>query len=115
VQGFGHILAQKWVYDEAYGLPLAKRFHYNKPPTILDIPFEREMQWSAVEIPDPQTPVGAKGVGEAAIGAGVAAVKCALAAAIGDDYVRRTPVTADVVLNSLEAGRRMDAGLSNHV
>ena len=36
--GIGHAIAQKWVYDQHYGVPLAKRFHYNKPPTILDEP-----------------------------------------------------------------------------
>ena len=34
--GIGHAIGQKWVYDQHYGVPLAKRFHYNKPPTILD-------------------------------------------------------------------------------
>jgi CO/xanthine dehydrogenase Mo-binding subunit len=115
VQGFGHARSQKWVYDQQYGMALAKRFHYSRPPTILDGPTVREMQWAAVEIPDPQTPVGAKGVGEAAIGAGVASVKCALAAAIGHDIVRRTPVTVDMILASLEAGQRVDAGLTTHV
>ncbi len=38
--GIGHALSQKWVYDQHYGVPLAKRFHYNKPPTILDAPLE---------------------------------------------------------------------------
>ena len=28
---------QKWVYDQHYGVPLAKRFYHNKPPTILDV------------------------------------------------------------------------------
>jgi CO/xanthine dehydrogenase Mo-binding subunit len=59
--------------------------------------------------------VGAKGVAEAAVGAGAAAVRCALAAAIGDAYVRRTPVTPDMILASLEAGKRVDAGLTTHV
>ena len=36
--GIGHAIGQKWVYDQHYGLPLAKRFHHNKPPTILDAP-----------------------------------------------------------------------------
>ena len=36
--GIGHALCQKWVYDPQYGVPLAKRFHHNKPLTILDIP-----------------------------------------------------------------------------
>ena len=38
--GIGHALQQKWVYDPQYGVPLAKRFHHNKPLTILDIPAE---------------------------------------------------------------------------
>jgi xanthine dehydrogenase molybdenum-binding subunit len=113
IQGIGHARTQKWVYDQHYGVALAKRFYHTRPPTILDIP--RNMQWAAVGIPDPQTPVGAKGVAEPAIGAGVAAIKNALAAAIGDDYVRRTPVTLDIILNSLEAGKRVDAGLTTHV
>jgi len=113
IQGIGHTRGQKWVYDQEYGVPLAKRFHYNKPPTILDIP--ARMEWDTVNIPDPQTPVGAKGVAEAAVGAGAAAVRCALAAAIGDEYVRRTPVTLDMILASLETGKRVDAGLTTHV
>src|SRR5262249_48429498 len=36
VLGMGHSLAQKWVYDQHYGVPLAMRFYQNKPPTILD-------------------------------------------------------------------------------
>jgi CO/xanthine dehydrogenase Mo-binding subunit len=113
IQGIGHIRSQKWVYDEQYGVSLARRFHHNKPPTILDIP--RSMQWAAVGIPDPQTPVGAKGVGEAAMGAGSAAVLCAVADAIGDDMLRRTPATPDMLIASLEAGKRVDAKLVTHV
>jgi len=115
VMGFGHARSQKWVYDQRYGVPLAKRFHYNKPPTILDVPNAIAMRWDAVNIPDPQTPVGAKGVAEAAVGAGSAAVRNALAAAIGDDLVRRTPVSLDMILSSLEAGKRVDHGLTSHV
>ena len=112
-QGIGYLRSQKWVYDQQYGVALAKRFHYNKPPTILDIP--QKMEWAAVEIPDPQTPVGVKGVAEAAVGAGAAAVRCALAAAIGDEFVRRTPVSVDMILASLDAGRRVDNGLTANV
>jgi CO/xanthine dehydrogenase Mo-binding subunit len=112
-QGIGYLRSQKWVYDQQYGVALAKRFHYNKPPTILDIP--QKMEWAAVDIPDPQTPVGAKGVAEAAVGAGAAAVRCALAAAIGDEFIRRTPVSVDMILASLDAGRRVDNGLTANV
>src|SRR4029453_12680286 len=47
--GMGHAIGQKWVYDQHYGVPLAKRFHYNKPPTILDAP--RHMQMAALDLP----------------------------------------------------------------
>jgi CO/xanthine dehydrogenase Mo-binding subunit len=111
--GFGHTLGQKWVYDQHYGLPLAKRFHYNKPPTILDIP--AKMQWEAVGIPDPETPVGARGIGEPPVGAGAASVLNALSDALGDEIFRRAPVTADVILASLEAGRPVHDPLTAHI
>src|SRR4029077_18473287 len=50
ILGIGHTIGQKWVYDQHYGLPVSKRFHHTKPPTILDIP--QRMAWAAVEIPD---------------------------------------------------------------
>ena len=64
-------IGQKWVYDQHYGVPLAKRFYHNKPPTILDAP--AKMQWAALDIPDPETPVGARGIGEPPVGAGYGA------------------------------------------
>src|SRR3954453_4887271 len=56
--GIGHALQQKWVYDTQYGVPLAKRFHHNKPLTILDIP--AEMHTESLGIADPETPTGAR-------------------------------------------------------
>jgi len=111
--GFGHTLGQKWVYDQHYGLPLAKRFHYNKPPTILDIP--AKMQWEAVGIPDPETPVGARGIGEPPVGAGAASVLNAISDALGDEIFRRAPVTADIILASLEAGHAAGDPLTAHI
>jgi CO/xanthine dehydrogenase Mo-binding subunit len=73
------------------------------------------MAWDAVHLPDPQTPVGAEGVAEDAVGAGAAALRCALADAVGDDLIRRTPVTTDMLLASLDAGKRVDHGLTTHV
>jgi xanthine dehydrogenase molybdenum-binding subunit len=114
IQGVGQVRSQTYVYDQRYGVSLANRFHYNKPPTILDIP--GEMKWDAVGIPDPQTPVGAKGIGEPAICAGAAAAICALTAALGDDdLVRRTPATPSMIVASIDAGKRVDAGLVTHV
>ena len=100
--GIGHAIAQKWVYDQHYGVPLAKRFHYNKPPTILDAP--SEIKFAAVDLPDPETPVGARGIGEPPVGAGYGAVMNAIAAAVGDEVFRRSPVTADMILTALENG-----------
>jgi len=111
--GIGHALAQKMVYDQHYGMPLAKRFHYNKPLTILDIP--AAMDWDALDMPDPETPVGARGTGEPPVGAGYGAVMNAIANAVGEDVFRRAPVTPDVVLMSLEHGRRMHEPLKAHV
>jgi CO/xanthine dehydrogenase Mo-binding subunit len=111
--GIGHAIGQKTVYDQHYGVPLAKRFYQNRPPTILDAPVR--MQWAALDIPDPETPVGARGIGEPPVGAGACAVLNALSAAIGDDVFRRAPVTADVILASLEAGRPMEEPLTAHI
>src|SRR4029079_12591793 len=111
--GVGHAIGQKWVYDQHYGVPLAKRFHHLKPPTILDAP--EKMAWDAVGIPDPETPIGARGIGEPPVGAGCMAILNALSDALGDDVFRRAPVLADTILASLEAGRPMEEGLTAHI
>jgi CO/xanthine dehydrogenase Mo-binding subunit len=111
--GVGHAISQKWVYDQHYGVPLAKRFYNSKPPTILDAP--REFSFGAVGIPDPETPVGARGIGEPPVGAGCGAVLNAIANAIGDDKFRRMPVTADMVLEALENGRPMHEALTANI
>ena len=114
IQGIGHTRSQKWVYDQEYGVPLARRFPLQPAAVpILDIP--EKMDWDAVNLPDSQTPIGAKGIAEAAVGAGAGAVRCALAAAIGDDYVRRTPVGIDMILASVEAKQRVNRGLTFNV
>jgi CO/xanthine dehydrogenase Mo-binding subunit len=111
--GIAHALQQKWVFDQKYGLMVSRRFHYTKPLTILDIP--ASMQADAVNLPDPETPVGARGVGEPPVGAGYGAVLNAIADAVGVDVFRRAPVTADLVLMSLEHGRRMHEPLRAHL
>jgi len=110
--GIAHALFQKLVYDPHYGLSLARRFHHNKPMTILDIP---QMHSSALDMADPETPVGARGVGEPPVGAGLGAVLNAIADAIGVDAFRRAPVTSDVVLMSLTHGKRMHEPLQSHI
>jgi len=73
------------------------------------------MQWAALDIPDPETPVGARGIGEPPVGGGCAAILNALADAFGDDIFRRAPVNADTILASLEAGRPMQDALTAHI
>ncbi len=43
IQGIGHIRSQKLVYDPHYGAGLSTRMHHNKPPTILDVPDQRQV------------------------------------------------------------------------
>jgi xanthine dehydrogenase molybdenum-binding subunit len=100
--GIGHAIGQKWVYDQHYGVPLARRFYQTRPPTILDAP--RNMQFAALDIPDPETPVGARGVGEAPVGAGFGAIVNAIIDAVGEEAFRRSPVTSDMILTALEEG-----------
>ncbi|HJZ73810.1 MAG TPA: xanthine dehydrogenase family protein molybdopterin-binding subunit [Vicinamibacterales bacterium] len=111
--GIAHAIGQHWVYDQHYGLPLAKRFYQNKPPTILDAP--QKMAWDALNIPDPETPVGARGIGEPPVAAGCCAVLNALADALGDDVFKRAPVHVGPLLAALEAGHPVQEPLTAHI
>jgi xanthine dehydrogenase molybdenum-binding subunit len=111
--GIAHAIGQKWVIDPQYGATVAKRFYQNKPPTILDVPVD--MKWNALNIPDPETPVGARGCGEPPVGGGCAAILNALADAVGDNIFQRAPVNADTILTSYEAGRPMQEPLTAHI
>jgi xanthine dehydrogenase molybdenum-binding subunit len=113
ILGIGHAIGQKWVFDPHYGVMVSKRFHHNRPPTILDVPVD--MQWAALDIPDPETPVGARGIGEPPVGGGCASILNALSDALGDEIFRRAPVNADTILTSLEAGRPMQHPLIAHI
>ncbi|MFB3112189.1 MAG: xanthine dehydrogenase family protein molybdopterin-binding subunit, partial [Gemmatimonadales bacterium] len=113
VQGFGIARSQKWVYDPQWGVSFAKRFYTARPPGILDVPLE--MKWGAVNIPDPQTPVGAKGIGEPPVGAGSAAVVSAISDALGGQCLCRTPLTTDVILAALEGREQPYGPLETHV
>src|SRR6202035_77995 len=110
ILGIGHAIGQKWVFDPQYGHTISRRFHHTKPPTILDVP--TNMQWAALDIPDPETPVGARGIGEPPVGGGCGAILNALSDALGDEIYRRAPVNLDTILTSLEAGRPMQDPLT---
>jgi len=111
--GIAHAISQKWVFDPHYGEMVSKRFYQNRPPTILDVPVD--MQWAALDIPDPETPVGARGIGEPPVGGGCASILNALSDALGDEIFQRAPVNADTILTSLEAGRPMQHPLMAHI
>jgi CO/xanthine dehydrogenase Mo-binding subunit len=101
--GMSHAFGMRFVYDQHYGVPVAKRMHHSKPPTILDMP--DHYQGAALDIPDPETPVGSRGMGEAPVGAGFGAVANAIANAVGHDIFRRAPIMTDTILMALETGR----------
>ncbi len=113
ILGIGHAIGQKWVFDPHYGAMVSKRFYQNKPPTILDVPLD--MQWGALDLPDPETPVGARGIGEPPVGGGCASILNALSDALGDEVFQRAPVNLDTILTSLEAGRPMQHPLTAHI
>ena len=112
-QGIGMAKSQRWVFDPKWGIPFTKRFYTARPPGILDVP--RSPRFAAVNLPDPQTPVGAKGIGEPPVGAGEAAYACAVADAMGGRCLCRTPLTSDMILAELEGRPRPYGVLDTHV
>jgi CO/xanthine dehydrogenase Mo-binding subunit len=112
--GLGHAKTQRWAYDQQYGVALARRFYQNKPPTILDAPLA--LEGTAVDIPDPETPTGVRGVGEPPVGAAYGAIMNAIADAIGDEIFRKSPVSPDIILEALEnGGKRTHDPLTAHI
>jgi CO/xanthine dehydrogenase Mo-binding subunit len=112
--GLGHAKTQRWAYDQHYGVALARRFYQNRPPTILDAP--DNFIGDAVNIADPETPTGVRGVGEPPVGAAYGAIMNAIADAIGDEAFRRSPVSPDILLNALEnSGNRTHEPLTAHI
>ncbi len=113
IQGMGMAMSQRWVFDPQYGVPFAKRLYTARPPGMLDVPLK--LEWDAVGEPDPQTPVGAKGIGEPPVGAGAAAIASAVADAMGGRYLGRTPLTPDLILSELEGRASPFGPVETHV
>jgi xanthine dehydrogenase molybdenum-binding subunit len=112
--GLGHAKTQRWAYDQHYGVALARRFYQNKPPTILDAPLNYNA--AAVDLPDPETPTGVRGVGEPPVGAAYGAIMNAIMDAVGDEVFRKSPVSLDIILAALEnGGQRTHEALTAHV
>jgi CO/xanthine dehydrogenase Mo-binding subunit len=102
VQGFGMAASERHIYDPQNGLPGNVGFLQCKPPSYLDVP--AQMHSAAVELVDPQNPVGAKGMGEPPLGCAAAALVCAISDAMGGHYFNRTPIAPDMIVN-VSSGR----------
>ena len=102
VMGFGLAGYEKHIYDRQNGLPGNISLLQAKPPSYLDVP--ATMTTAAVDIADPQNPVGAKGIGEPVQGCAAAALLCAISDALGGHYFNRVPVMPDMIVNAA-AGR----------
>jgi len=96
--GFGMAGFERHAYDPHNGLPANVSLHQCKLPTYLDV--RGDLQWAAIDKPDPQNPVGAKGIGEPIQGCAAAALLCAISNALGGHYFNRSPVTADMIVNA---------------
>jgi xanthine dehydrogenase molybdenum-binding subunit len=103
VMGFGMARSERHIYDPQNGLPGNTGLYQAKLPSYLDVP--SVMHTLAVDIEDPQNPVGAKGIGEPVEGCANAAVLSAIADALGGHYFNRAPVTPDMIVNAA-AGRQ---------
>jgi CO/xanthine dehydrogenase Mo-binding subunit len=96
--GIGLATKERMVYDPQNGLPANVSFNNAKPPTYLDVPLH--MGTAAVDIADPQNPVGTKGAGEPVMGSAASALICAISDALGGHYFNRTPIMIDMIVNA---------------
>jgi CO/xanthine dehydrogenase Mo-binding subunit len=113
IQGLGIARSFKWAIDPTWGVHLTKRMEAAKPPTILDVP--TRFTFGAVDIADPQNPVGSKGIGEPPVGAGAGALICAIEDALGGSHPSHQPVTPDKLLSIVENGCLPCGRLETHV
>ena len=102
VMGIGLAAYERHIYDPQNGLPGNVSLLQAKPPSYLDVP--SHMATAAVDIADPQNPIGAKGIGEPVQGCATAALLCAISDALGGHYFNRMPVVTDMIVNAA-AGR----------
>jgi len=111
--GIAHAIGHRWTYDQRYGVMLARRFYNTGTPTILDVP--RNMSWDAVGLPDPETPVGARGIGEPPVAAACTSVLNAISDALGDGVFTRSPVLVDHIVSALDTKKPGQVPLTANV
>jgi CO/xanthine dehydrogenase Mo-binding subunit len=96
-QGLGWALFEELAYDE-HGQPATGSFVEYAMPTAGGVP---AIDTEIVEVPAPEGPYGAKGVGEAPVVGVPGAVANAIAAATGGTRVRRLPMTPERVWRAI--------------
>jgi CO/xanthine dehydrogenase Mo-binding subunit len=99
VWGVGLTALERHVYDPQNGLPANVGLYQSKPPTYKDVNLNTRM--AAVNIPDPQNPVGARGIGEPTQGASAAALASAISDALEGHLFNTAPTTTDMIINHL--------------
>jgi len=97
VWGMGMAALERHVYDPQNGLPANIGYHQCGIPSYLDVP--SVTRTAAVDLPDPQNPFGARGIGEPAMGCSVAALTSAISDALDGHIFGRTPISPDMVVN----------------
>lgn len=99
VWGVGLSGYERHVYDPQNGLPANVGLYQAKIPTYLDVPLVTNS--APLNIPDPQSPMGSRGVGEPSQGCAAAALSSAISDAMGGHLFNRAPVTADMIVNQV--------------
>ncbi|MDR2216660.1 MAG: xanthine dehydrogenase family protein molybdopterin-binding subunit [Nevskiaceae bacterium] len=99
VQGFSVAALERIVYDPQIGLPASIGYYQAKPATYGDV--AHRFHTSAVDSPDPSSPLGTKGIGEPLLGCAASALLCAISEAVGGHVFNRTPIVPDMILNHL--------------
>ena len=97
VWGIGLSGYERHLYDPQNGLPASTGYWQSKVPTILNTPARIETGW--VDLPDPENPVGARGIGEPAQGSVSAALTAAISDALDGHLFNAAPITADMIIN----------------
>jgi len=97
VWGIGLSAYERHLYDPQNGLPASTGYWQSKVPTYLDTPVKIETGW--VDLPDPENPVGARGIGEPSMGSVSAALTAAITDALDGHIFGASPITADMIIN----------------
>jgi CO/xanthine dehydrogenase Mo-binding subunit len=97
-QGLGWALFEELAYDEHGQLQTGTLVDYSLP-TAASVPW---IDAEIVEVPAPEGPFGAKGVGESPIVAAAGAVANAITAATGGVRLKRLPMTPERVWRALQ-------------